>query len=821
MVASVFFLAPGRAFTSVLSAMLGQHPDLFGIPETNLSIAKTVGEWLHKTGGVERTYLRAGLVRTIAYLETGNQTAMSAFQAEQWLFANQSMSTAELFSMLQASVLPRGVVEKSPMTVTEPHFLSHLLTLAPDARFIHVSRHPYSNCASMVNTEWFRIGLEQSRPECWDARGGKRVFDPQFHWLRAHQFILDFQSSVAPEKWLCVRGEDILETPDEVLPRICQWLGVEDGTDAITKMKHPEDSPFARYGPMNALGGNDSNFLEFPMLRPYHPPKSPLDGPLPWRSDGGGFVPEVRELAERFGYRHEDTSPKPTAASNNKKRTLVTIEPDGRGFPMAHANLMDSSLCGLPPLRSLSGAHHVPYPSRGGINFGAYTGESYAICVYESTREPGLVAFNLDTGRKMWQTPRDMLDQPKDAFAPGRWISGLLLVNLVFDDGSRDRRIYASNAAEMVCLDEYGKPVWRRSTSDMVGNAADERIGGARCLRLSKDNKIVFVTHQGVLVKIDPLDGAVVDLYPLRDPLVVNGRTEVAGYKVMQSVVLIGDTLYVQGVLTSGRDREGMSLPPLCLMRIQVSGTEDGRCSRLAETDTVGALADHFQFGVVSDGRQGGSPSAILREDGTPIILVNGNTPDGGFAVRGISDEDGSLCEQWSMKIPGSGNPEIIAAPAVDSVTGLYLCATKENLFIVRETRNRTGEILPDLVCPAIELLRPKFRKGTVSAELSSPITLARDEDAIELVAYVSLCLQTNFSSEPYSVLTALQVDISETGLSLKPLWTGPLAQDQDGQAAPSTRSFAQPALFQYEDEGELRTGIVMGTYLSGVSFFR
>ena len=819
MVAPVFLLGPGRAFTSVLSAVVGQHPQLYGVPETNLSIADTVGEWLQMTGGNYRPFLRAGLVRAIAQMETGEQTTASAHQAEQWLFANPAMTTAALFAMMQASVGSRGIVEKSPMTVTEPRYLNNLLTLAPDARFIHVTRHPYSNCSSMVNTEWFRIGLEASRPECWDTRGGgEPVFDPQFHWLQSHQYILDFQRNVSPDRWLRVRGEDILEAPQDVLPGICRWLGIDDTPAAITEMLHPEESPFAYYGPVNALGGNDSNFLEAPMLRPYRAPKSPLNGPLPWRSDAGPFVPEVRQMAESFGYRHDDLQAKPPKAADTRR--LVAIEPDGHGCPMAHSNLMDDSLCQLPPMTTLSEVKHVHSPTRGGINFGGYTGETYAICVYESAREPALVAFDLNTGRKIWQTAREVLDQPKDSNAPGRWISGLLLVNLVFDDGSRDRRVYAANADEMVCLDENGKIVWRRATADMSGNAAGTKIGGARCLRYSKDNKIVFVTHQGVLCKIDPLDGSTVDLYPIQDPLMVEGQAEIAGYKVMQSIVLVGDTLYVQGALTADRTT-AKEADPVRLMRLQVSGTKDGRSTRLTDTDVTGDAPDRFQFGVVGDGRQGGSPSAILRADGTPVILVNGNTPDGGFAVTGVADDNGTLTQQWHMTIPDADSPEMVAAPAMDPVTGLFFCATMGHMFVVRDAANRTGEVTADLTCAPLQLLDPYFTKLAVSGEISSPITLARDPDTGVLVAYISMSLQIEGSTQPHAVLTALQVDITDDRVALTPLWTGPLGLDQNGNLAPATRSFAQPALFQFVQDGTPKTGIVMGTYQSGVTFFR
>ena len=36
----LFILAPPRSFTTVTSAMIGQHPEMYGLPETNLFVAE-------------------------------------------------------------------------------------------------------------------------------------------------------------------------------------------------------------------------------------------------------------------------------------------------------------------------------------------------------------------------------------------------------------------------------------------------------------------------------------------------------------------------------------------------------------------------------------------------------------------------------------------------------------------------------------------------------------------------------------------------------------------------------------------------------------
>jgi len=67
-------------------------------------------------------------------------------------------------------------------------------------------------------------------------------------------------------------------------------------------MMHPERSPFACFGPIAALFGNDPNFLSGPTFRPHKVKMPPLDRPVPWREDGEKLKPEVVALAREFGY---------------------------------------------------------------------------------------------------------------------------------------------------------------------------------------------------------------------------------------------------------------------------------------------------------------------------------------------------------------------------------------------------------------------------------------------------------------------------------------------------------------------------------------
>jgi hypothetical protein len=126
--------------------------------------------------------------------------------------------------------------------------------------------------------------------------------DPQTLWYRCNLNILTFLATVSAEQQRRVCGEDLLADPDRHLREIAEWLGVRSDAVAIDEMKHPERSPFACFGPRNARKGADEKFFRQPTLRPGKVLIQSLEGPLPWRNDGVGFAPKVRELAQRFGY---------------------------------------------------------------------------------------------------------------------------------------------------------------------------------------------------------------------------------------------------------------------------------------------------------------------------------------------------------------------------------------------------------------------------------------------------------------------------------------------------------------------------------------
>jgi hypothetical protein len=127
--------------------------------------------------------------------------------------------------------------------------------------------------------------------------------DPQRSWYALNMNICEFLEAVPVQQKLRIRGEDLLSDPDRVLSQIASWMGTKTDSRSIAEMKHPERSPYSKIGPPGAQFGNDRNFLKDPLFRWQAIKRENLEDPLSWRADGLGFLTEVRDLANKFGYR--------------------------------------------------------------------------------------------------------------------------------------------------------------------------------------------------------------------------------------------------------------------------------------------------------------------------------------------------------------------------------------------------------------------------------------------------------------------------------------------------------------------------------------
>jgi Sulfotransferase family len=290
----LFILSPPRSFSSVVCAMLGQHPQCYGLPEMHLFFADDLG---HVMKGTLRHSMVNGLLRALAQLHDGEQTDESIARAREWTTTRSSWPIRKVFDHIQELVGPRMLVEKSPATTYSSEFVGRLLRTYPKANLLHLTRHPRSTGESLAK-------LRSQFPRLQRITGGRAKLDPERIWRVNHKVAITATADLPPGQCMRLKGEALMRNLALYLPQICEWLDLRSDAEAIEAMMHPENSPYAKPGPPAAPFGNDPSFLENPALDPerLEKLKEPrLDGELAWRP-GEMFASETRQLAKQFGY---------------------------------------------------------------------------------------------------------------------------------------------------------------------------------------------------------------------------------------------------------------------------------------------------------------------------------------------------------------------------------------------------------------------------------------------------------------------------------------------------------------------------------------
>jgi hypothetical protein len=293
----VFLLAPARSFSTVSLALLAGHPGLFGFPELLLFSAPDVRGFLDEGSRLTRypdSWIRSrlnGVLRAIAVVHEDSQSAEALGRAENWLRARPDWTMVGLMDYLLARVDPLTGVEKSPDTVGSVDTLGNCVASFPNARFIHLTRHPVTTQRSMH---------EHYRPVSQLSDASLAVACAT-QWYLAHLRVAKTLADLPADRWMRVRGEDLLSEPRVWLPRICAWLGLDCDEDIVERMLHTERWRFAQGDPARwRAGGGDPKFLRSPRLRAV-PPPGPVEFDPAW-GPSAEMADRMKTLASALGY---------------------------------------------------------------------------------------------------------------------------------------------------------------------------------------------------------------------------------------------------------------------------------------------------------------------------------------------------------------------------------------------------------------------------------------------------------------------------------------------------------------------------------------
>lgn len=320
----VLILASRESGGSLLATLLGGHPAFYGAPHLNILAFDEVWQCI-RYGAIPRDPHLHGLWRYLGMMLTGEQSIQSVQSAQRWLNRRSDRTTAAVHAELRSLAAPRRLVDYSPLVAQNDAAMARAIAALPDdTTIIHLTRDPRRQGRAMCLPVWQSI---MTSLDFWDRRGRHQacmdvfeigeqfidwsvtppVFDPQFAWHRTQAAARAVLADLPPGRWLHLDLDALMAAPDAGLAALLDRLGADAAPATIAAMQAAGLTDYTLPGPYPAPFGVDFEMIGTPVATALGRGAGPLmpadpEGPLPWRGDGEGLLPEVRGLAHSLGH---------------------------------------------------------------------------------------------------------------------------------------------------------------------------------------------------------------------------------------------------------------------------------------------------------------------------------------------------------------------------------------------------------------------------------------------------------------------------------------------------------------------------------------
>ncbi|MEU4643707.1 amino acid adenylation domain-containing protein [Micromonospora sp. NPDC023814] len=210
--APVFLLSAPRSGSTLLRVMLAGNPDLFVPPELELLGFDSMAERTRALEG-PHSYARDGLARAVRELLGGDPR-----EAHDFIERQRDLTIGGLYQLITRLLGHRRLVDKTSTYAMDLSALRRAGRLFPEARYLHLIRHPAAMIAS-----YQEVKLDQvfRHPHDFTPRQLAELI-----WLVSNLNVAEFFESVPAGRQLRVRFEDLLDDPAEVLRDVARFVGV-------------------------------------------------------------------------------------------------------------------------------------------------------------------------------------------------------------------------------------------------------------------------------------------------------------------------------------------------------------------------------------------------------------------------------------------------------------------------------------------------------------------------------------------------------------------------------------------------------------------
>ncbi|ACK65882.1 amino acid adenylation domain protein [Rippkaea orientalis PCC 8801] len=214
---AIFILSPPRSGSTLLRIMLGGHPALFSPPELQLLNYNTLGERKAALSSERDNFWLQGTIQALMQIQ--GWSVEEATEKMQQL-ETENLSVKGFYRLMQEWLGEVKLVEKTPTYALDLQTLNRAEEDFENALYIHLIRHPSAAIASFEEAK-----LDVFFPPFFKGAHHFTVWQlAELVWTICHQNILDFLTTIPPERKHAVRFEDLVSNPKETMEKVAKFL---------------------------------------------------------------------------------------------------------------------------------------------------------------------------------------------------------------------------------------------------------------------------------------------------------------------------------------------------------------------------------------------------------------------------------------------------------------------------------------------------------------------------------------------------------------------------------------------------------------------